>query len=220
MTRFIPPTPQRIEIAGPAGRIEALVEVPASTTPVRAFGVVCHPHPLFGGSMTNKVVHTVARAWNELGVPTLRFNFRGVGASDGQYDDGRGELQDALAVIEHGRSRWPDAALWLGGFSFGAFVALRAAAITPAVARGCVVTVAPPYGRWDFSGVVAPPCPWLIVQGDADELVDATAVAGWAQQQSPPPRFVLLPGAEHFFHGRLHDLRAALFEFASAALEH
>ena len=215
MTRFVPPAPQRVEIDGPAGRIEALVEVPAASAAVGAFGVVCHPHPLFGGSMTNKVVHMLARSWHELGVPTLRFNFRGVGGSAGGYDEGRGETVDALAVVAHGRRLWPGAALWLGGFSFGAFVALRAAA---SAAPACLVTVAPPYGRWDFSGLSAPSCPWLIVQGDRDELVDAVAVQAWAAQQLPAPRVALVDGAEHFFHGRLHDLRGAVVAFARDAL--
>lgn len=211
MTRFVPPAPQRIVIDGPAGPIEALIEAPPGAESARAFGVVCHPHPLFGGTMTNKVVHTVARAWHELGLPTLRFNFRGVGGSAGSHDGGSGETQDALAVIAQGRRLWPRAPLWLAGFSFGSYVALRAAA--PA-APACLVTVAPPVGRWDFSAIAAPQCPWLIVQGDRDELVDASAVGDWARAQSPAPRLVLLDGAEHFFHGRLHDLRGALFDFA------
>jgi hypothetical protein len=210
---FRPPTPERHAIAGPAGAIEALLEAPAAGEPP-GFGVVCHPHPLFGGAMTNKVVHTVARCWNELGVPTLRFNFRGVGASDGQYDEGRGETDDAVAVIEFGRRRWPGAAVWLAGFSFGAYVALRAAArVRPAL----LVTVAPPIGRWDFAGFAAPACPWLIVQGDRDELVDAAAVQAWAAEQRPAPRVAVLAGAEHFFHGRLHELREAVRGFSTAA---
>jgi alpha/beta superfamily hydrolase len=211
---FQPPSPERLEIPGPVGLLEALREVPASAQAPRAFGVICHPHPLFGGTMTNKVVHMLARSCHELGVPTLRFNFRGVGASAGQYDDGRGETDDALAVIEQGRALWPGAALWLAGFSFGAWVALRAA---PRAAAARLVTVAPPVGRWDFSGIPTPTCPWLIVQGDQDELVDAAAVRQWAAQQQPTPELAVLAGAEHFFHGRLNELRDVVGGFLKGA---
>jgi hypothetical protein len=175
-----------------------------------AFGVICHPHPLGGGAMTNKVVHTVARSMQRCGAPTVRFNFRGVGASAGKYDDGRGEAEDALTVIAYGRERWPQAALWLAGFSFGAYVALSIAArALPAK----LVSVAPPVGRWDFSTVPWPLCPWLILQGDADELVDANAVTTWAQTAPSPPTLVLLPAVGHFFHGVLHQLDAAVLDF-------
>lgn len=211
--RFRPPAPERISIGGPAGAIEALVEAPAGRPPSR-FGVVCHPHPLFGGAMTNKAVHSVARCWNELGVPTLRFNFRGVGASEGQYDEGGGETDDALAVIEFGRRRWPGVDLWLAGFSFGAYVALRAAA---RAGPSILVTIAPPVGRWDFRTLTAPGCPWLIVQGDRDELVDAATVQAWAERQRPAPQMAMLTGAEHFFHGRLHELREVVRGFSVVA---
>ncbi len=211
---FQPPRPERLEIPGPVGLLEALREVPAAAQAPRAFGVICHPHPLFGGTMTNKVVHMLARSCHELGVPTLRFNFRGVGASAGQYDDGRGETDDALAMIEQGRALWPGAALWLAGFSFGAWVALRAA---PRAAAARLVTVAPPVGRWDFAGLGTPGCPWLIVQGDQDELVDAAAVQQWAALQQPAPKLALLTGAEHFFHGRLNELRDVVNGFLKDA---
>lgn len=206
---FRPAAPERLSIAGPAGSLEALIETPADSTR-RCFGVVCHPHPLFGGAMTNKVVHSVARCWQELGVPTLRFNFRGVGASQGHYDEGRGETDDALAVIEYGRRRWPGAAAWLAGFSFGAYVALRVAERTR---LALLVTVAPPVGRWEFGDLGAPDCPWLIVQGDRDELVDVNAVRDWAATRRPEPQVAIVAGAEHFFHGRLHELRELVRAF-------
>jgi hypothetical protein len=175
-------------------------------------GVVCHPHPLFGGTLTNKVVHTVARAFVAQGAATLRFNFRGVGASAGSYDEGRGETDDLLAVIRAGRARLPGLPLWLGGFSFGSFVALRAQA---AAGAARLVTVAPPVGRWDFSALEAPRCPWLVIQGDQDELVDHAQVAAWMAALAPQARLMLLPGAEHFFHGRLHEVKAAVSEFVA-----
>lgn len=188
-----------------------MLEFPAGTAP-RALAVVCHPHPMFGGTLTNKVVHTVARACVAQGAATLRFNFRGVGASAGSYDEGRGETDDLLAVLRYGRGRAADLPLWLGGFSFGSFVALRGQA-TAGAQR--LVTVAPPVGRWDFSELEAPQCPWLVVQGDQDELVDHREVAAWMAALAPQAQLVLLPGAEHFFHGRLHEVKAAVSEFLS-----
>jgi alpha/beta superfamily hydrolase len=106
------PRAERLTLAGPAGGLEALIETPATgdgSAPVSAFAVVCHPHPLYGGTLDNKVVHTLARAFNQCGAPAIRFNFRGVGTSAGSYDEGRGEIKDALAVIAWGRKRWPPA---------------------------------------------------------------------------------------------------------------
>ena len=115
---LIRPTTERATIAGPVGSLEALLEIPAGADGSRV-AVICHPHPVHGGTMTNKVVHMLAKACNERGVPALRFNFRGVGASAGRYDEGEGETQDALAAIDWALQRWPGAALWAAGFSFG-----------------------------------------------------------------------------------------------------
>ncbi|MGH8199469.1 MAG: alpha/beta hydrolase [Steroidobacteraceae bacterium] len=207
-----PPRPERVRIAGPAGDIEALVEIPAAeVAPGSArFGVVCHPHSLYGGTLDNKVVHTLARAFVELAVPSIRFNFRGVGSSAGAYDEGRGETEDALAVIAYGRERWPGASLWLGGFSFGGAVAVRAAA---QARPETLVTVAPGITRVAMTDVPSPACPWLIVQGDADDVIEPAAVRDWAAGQSPAPSLRLLPGAGHFFHGRLHELRSVVLDF-------
>ncbi|MGH8290570.1 MAG: alpha/beta hydrolase [Steroidobacteraceae bacterium] len=213
-----PPRSERVTIAGPAGDIEALVEMPAGdrvaadAVPAR-FGVICHPHPLYGGTLDNKVVYTLARAFVELGVPAIRFNFRGVGGSSGHHDEGRGETADVLGVIAYGRERWPGAALWLAGFSFGGAVALRAAA--PARPE-TLVAVAPGITRVAMQGVGSPPCPWLIVQGDADDVIEPSAVLEWARRQSMPPAVRLLNGAGHFFHGRLHELRQVVLEFLRA----
>jgi alpha/beta superfamily hydrolase len=212
------PVVQSLRIAGPAGALELLLEEPASQqaagpAPPARFAVICHPHPLFGGTLTNKVVHTVARACVQRGVPALRFNFRGVGASGGTHDEGRGEVDDLLAVVAHGRERWPGAVPWLAGFSFGAYVALQASTRAGAA---LLVTVAPPVGRWDFSALPAPPCPWLIVQGDHDDLVDHRAVRAWADATRAAYCMVELAGAEHFFHGRLHDVRDAVLAFIDA----
>ncbi len=207
---FRPPVAQPVEFAGPAGLLEALVEDPTDGAAPAAVGVVCHPHPLYGGTMQNKVVHTLARAMQELGVPTLRFNFRGVGRSAGRYADGVGEAQDALAAIEFARRRWRREALWLGGFSFGAAVAFE---VSVAVRPERLVTVAPPVARMELAAKERPGCPWLIVQGDEDELVDIAEVRDWAEGFMPPPRLEVFTGAEHFFHGRLAELRAAVRGF-------
>lgn len=206
---FRPPRPEPLSIAGPAGALEALLEDP-QVDPRPGFAVVCHPHPLHGGTMHNKVVQTLARSLQEHGLPTLRFNYRGVGASAGAYDEGRGETDDALAVIEEGRRRWPGAPLLLAGFSFGAMVSLRAAH-TAAPTR--LISVAPAVTRPEFALLGAPSCPWLIVQGEADEIVDYRAVQDFAAQFDPPPQFVLLPQVSHFFHGRLMDLRDSVMQF-------
>jgi uncharacterized protein len=207
---FRPPVPQAAVIEGPAGPLEARIEEPATDAPPRCVGVVCHPHPLHGGTMQNKVVHTLARAMQELGTPTLRFNFRGVGASAGVYDAGAGELEDALAACAWARRRWNCEALWLAGFSFGAAVALQAA---PQAAPAALVTVAPPVGRLIVEPLARPHGRWLVVQGDRDELVDVAGVRSWAAGFAPPPELRVLAGAEHFFHGRLGELRAVVLEF-------
>ena len=162
--------------------------------------------------MQNKVVHTAARAMQELGAPTVRFNFRGVGASDGRYDEGVGEVEDALATCAWARATWHCEALWLAGFSFGSAVALRAAiAARPAA----LITIAPPVGRIIVNPVERPQCPWLVVQGERDELVDAGEVRRWVSGFEAPPRLAMLADAEHFFHGQLGGLRAAVIAFLS-----
>jgi len=211
-----PSQAERLTLEGPAGALQALLETPPveGVSPPPAFGVVCHPHPLHGGAMDNKVVWTLARAFQQLGAPTLRFNFRGVGTSAGSYDEGRGETADALAVVEYGRQRFPAAALWLAGFSFGGVVALRAAA---AAHPARVVAVAPGITRVDAGQAPPPACPWLIVQGDADEVVPPQAVLEWARTLIPAPTLRLLPGAGYFFHGRINELREVVLDFMGSA---
>ena len=206
-----PPHAERLRLGGPAGALEALIETPATldSTPA-AFGIICHPHPLYGGTMDNKVVWTLARAFQELGAPTIRFNFRGVGASEGSHDDGRGEVADVLALVADGRERWPQAALWLAGFSFGGVVAIRAAG-SAHPAR--FVAVAPGINKTDVRDAAPPACPWLIVQGDADDVVPPAPVIEWAQSLSPQPQLAVLHGAGHYFHGRINELRDVVLAF-------
>jgi len=198
--------PEHISIAGEAGALEAIVEDPGVQGP--SYGVICHPHPLYGGTMDNKVVTTVARALQETGIPTLRFNFRGVGASAGEFDHGVGETADADAVAAWGAERWAGRSLVIAGFSFGGYVALRLA--QQRLPR-YLITIAPAVQGFASSTPV-PHCPWLVVQGDADELVDPSAVIDWVNTLDPKPRLVVLPGVGHFFHGRLRELRDAVID--------
>ena len=160
--------------------------------------------------MQNKVVHTLARAFAELGIASVRFNFRGVGASAGSFAHGEGETEDALAVIEWVRSRRPGAPIWLAGFSFGAYVALRAAATAQVYG---LITLAPAVHLYDFSTLTLPQCPWLLIQGEADEVVPVEAVHDWLSGIAPQPQTLFLPDVGHFFHGHLNDLRSALRAF-------
>jgi alpha/beta superfamily hydrolase len=176
--------------------------------------LICHPHPLQQGTMSNKVVTTLARAFARLGADAVRFNFRGVGGSDGRYADGLGERDDALAVTAWCKARWPGRPLYLGGFSFGAAVA---AVIAARADPAGLVTVAPPVERLgaDF---VAPQCPWLLIHGEDDDVVPVKPVLEWCASLPAPPKVVLLPGAGHFFHGRLPDLTEAVTEAFGAEL--
>src|SRR6185312_3588573 len=193
------------EFQGPAGLIEGLLDHPDAAP--TAVAVVCHPHPLQGGAMQNKVAYMLARAFNDMGALSLRFNFRGVGRSAGSFDHGIGETGDALTAIDWLSSQHPGLPLWLGGFSFGSYVALRAQSQRQVVR---LVTVAPAVERFDTGGIVLPDCPWLLVQGDADDVVSPQAVLGWARGLAKPPRILEMSGAGHFFHGRLNELREAV----------
>jgi hypothetical protein len=203
------PCGQTFLLPGPAGALEVMTACADESKAVAATAVICHPHPLQGGTMHNKVVHTLARSFGELGLRTVRFNFRGIGASEGSFDHGRGETEDALAVLAWARQQRPHDDLWLAGFSFGGFVAANAARD---VAVTQLVTVAPAVHLYNFASIKTPPAPWLVIQGDADEVVAPQAVVDWAARMHPPPQLVMLAGVDHFFHGRLHDLRNAVHE--------
>jgi hypothetical protein len=192
---------QRRSIAGPAGSIECAIDAPAGEP--RAVAVVCHPHPQHGGTMDNKVVQTLARAFVQLGLQAVRFNFRGVGASQGAWAEGVGEVDDARAVVDALAS--DGAPPVLAGFSFGGYVAARVAADLAAAGRPCerLVLVAPAVSRFP-----TPPAPLgsLVLHGEADDVVPLAAVLDWARPQAQP--VTVIPGAGHFFHGQLSLLKS------------
>ncbi len=194
------PATRRESVAGPAGAIECAIDEPAATP--RGVVVLCHPHPQFGGTMDNKVVQTMARSFVQLGYRAVRFNFRGVGASAGAWDEGRGEIDDALAVIAAQRST-ESGALVLGGFSFGAYVASQAAArLLPGRAAQRLVLIGPAAQNFELAPV---PPDTLVVHGEHDDVVPLSAVFDWARPLSLP--VTVVPGSGHFFHGQLPLLK-------------
>jgi alpha/beta superfamily hydrolase len=200
------PRTRRERIAGPAGAIECAIDEPADMP--RGLAVICHPHPQAGGTLDNKVVQTLARAFAQLGLRSVRFNFRGIGASEGAWDGGRGEVDDALAVISayrHGAEAEAARALplVLAGFSFGGYVAAEAARRLPEDAKAArLVLVAPSTQKEQVPPV---PSDTLVIHGDADDVVPLAATLDWARPQSLP--VTVVPGAGHFFHGRLTLLK-------------
>jgi len=194
-------------IAGPAGALQVLEEQTAAE-PV-AVAVICHPHPQHGGTLTNKVVHQLAKTFNDMGAVSVRFNFRGVGDSDGEYDEGRGELEDLVAVSGWAGERWQGLPLWLAGFSFGGFIALTGA---QRLEPSRLVTVAPAVNYFPAESLQLPGLDWLLIQGEKDDIVPAGEVKNWLESLENQPRFVLIEGAGHFFHGRLNALQQALID--------
>ena len=195
-------------IRGPAGLIEAQLAMPREH-PAKGGCVICHPHPLYGGAMSNKVVYTLAATAAKAGFCTLRFNFRGVGKSAGLHDSGHGETDDTVWLAQQLRAALPaDAPLVLAGFSFGAFVALQSAA---AVKPAALMSVAPPFGKY-FADAARPPhpgCPWTVIHSRDDDTVAYAETAAELAAYIPAPTLVTVDGAGHFFHGRLADVNAA-----------
>jgi alpha/beta superfamily hydrolase len=202
-----PDSRQEFLLRGPVGKLECVADVPDPADEMPATIVLCHPHPLHGGTMHNKVVTIMERAMRELGLRTIRFNFRGAGESEGEHDEGYGETDDLFAVTEWVRQSRPDDELWLGGFSFGSYIALRAA---QNLKLGQLISIAPPVDRYEFSKLQHPGCPWLVVQGDEDDVVSLEDVICWLEDVDPQPDFMVMEMADHFFHRRLMDLRGLL----------
>lgn len=199
----------QLELDGPAGRLEAILQE-RDAHDHTLVAVVCHPHPLYGGTLHNKVVHRVGAVLHALGAAVMRFNFRGVGHSAGTYDRGAGELEDARAALAAVRARYPLARVWAAGFSFGSWIATRLAAEDPEVER--LVVVAPPVGTMSFDVMRTLATPKLVIQGSADDTCPPHQLhaqySGWAE----PKALVEIPGATHFFDRQLAQLGHALEE--------
>ncbi len=205
----------RLFIPGPVGRLQALHE---PGEPGRPAVVICHPHPLFGGTMRNKVVYWMARAFGDAGCATLRFNFRGVEQSDGAWDEGRGETRDAAAALDWMAGRHAGAPLWLAGFSFGCYAGLAAAREDARVAR--MFAVAPAVNHWDFSFMCGETRPVVVIAGTKDEIVPFQAVraAVRAIEADGNVRFHAIEGAGHFFPEHQAELQRILREEIAAGL--
>lgn len=211
MSRPLPT--EKVLLRGPEGSIDVLIDVPDV---VRGIAVICHPHPLFGGANTNKVAHTLARVFRDLGYAALRPNFRGVGESEGEHDHGVGETEDILSVISWAQSRWGFLPLALGGFSFGGFVQTRVAArladgLTPPrrlALVGLAAGAAADGARQYDTGPIPKGIPSLVIHGELDETVALANVLDWARPLEQP--VVVVPGADHFFHGKLHVIREVI----------
>lgn len=196
-------------INGPAGNLELLVEEPENISANSPIAIICHPHPLYGGTMHNKVVHTLAKSCLELGIPAIRFNFRGVGKSEGHFEHGLGEQQDCIAVASWARLQYPNRSIWLAGFSFGSFVAYQS--FTEIKAERLLL-VAPAVGLFEFQQMDKIGIPWCVIQGKDDEITPPESVEAWVNRQAPPPKFFYLDDVSHFFHGKLILLRELVMD--------
>jgi uncharacterized protein len=194
----------RQHIVGPAGVLECAIDTPSAGTALRGVAVLCHPHPQHGGTLDNKVAQTLARAFVQLGYRAVRFNFRGVGGSAGVWDEGRGEVDDALAVVAAFREA--GLPLALGGFSFGGYVAASAAArLADTAPAERLVLVAPAVVNFPMPGV---PAGTVLIHGEADDVVPLAAVLDWARPAVLP--VTVVPGTGHFFHGQLPLLKTLI----------
>jgi len=206
---------QSLFLPGPAGKLEALWEQPVSAR-TDLVGLVCHPHPLFGGTLHNKVVHHTARALQELGLAVLRFNFRGAGASQGAHDQGRGEADDVRAALAWLEEKTPGAEVVLAGFSFGAWVGLRVGCEDQRVKA--LVGIGLPANNSDFSYLDSCAKPKLFVQGSRDQYGSRESVEAALARAPEPKKLVWVEGADHFFTGHLEALRHAISQNLSALL--
>lgn len=198
-------------ISGPAGNLEVLLHTPLKT-PLERVAVICHPHPLFGGTLHNKVVSTLAKAFETQGMATLRFNFRGVGQSAGHYDAGQGEQEDLLAILQWLKTNYAHTKIWLGGFSFGSYIAFAVAQKWPVEQ---VFLVAPPVQHFHYATSDTWKVPTLLIQGEADDIVSPHKVFEWVKKQHFPLTVIRFPGVGHFFHGHLVQLRQCIEQYVT-----
>lgn len=195
-------------IKGPEGELEVAISE-STENPKSAWAIVCHPHPLYGGTMHNKVVTTLAKTFQAQGAATVRFNFRGVGRSTGTFDHGKGELDDLMAVIDWVQQTSMKQEIWLGGFSFGGFIAAKAASEIPV---NKLVTVAPAVQHFPMNDLPPINSKWVLVQGERDDVVPPEVVFEWVATRDPKPIVLKFPEAGHFFHGQLSELRERITE--------
>ena len=198
-------TETKVSISGPAGGLDARIISADSVTGL----IMCHPHPLFAGTMDNKVVTTVVRAARDLGLNTLRFNFRGTGNSTGEHDEGRGEQDDVVAVLRYARDTLGWQKVILAGFSFGAGMACLAACREEALVDALIL-LAPAVHHFDAPSTLPFGIETWVMMGDEDEVVPFDEVDSWVQRLVPQPHWHIFNGAGHFFHGRLNDLKEVL----------
>jgi alpha/beta superfamily hydrolase len=198
----------QVEVSGLVGKLEVEVTVPDSPCWDKV-ALLGHPHPLYGGTMHNKVVSTLVRAYTASHIPSIRFNFRGVGLSDGIYDSGVGESQDMLHLATLWQHLFPQVCFCFAGFSFGSYVAYRAAALCDSPSQPVVhlISVAPSVEHFDYAEFSFDSACWVILQGEEDEVVSAPAVFDFALRQNPPISVIRFAQTGHFFHGKLIALK-------------
>lgn len=210
MVRMFPSIESTLFIPGQAGRLE-LLATPAKFDHEKNAAVICHPHPQMQGTMHNKVVTTLAKTCLELGMPVVRFHYRGVGQSEGRYDHGVGELDDAIRVLTWLKSCFPRRELYLAGFSFGGAIAYKAAS---RVDVSQLITVSPSVVHFDLTQDPEPTCPWVVVQGEEDDVVPAKDVYTWLQGLTHQSNLIKVPECGHFFHGKLGVLKSVILAYA------
>ncbi|MDI9818906.1 MULTISPECIES: alpha/beta hydrolase [unclassified Legionella] len=204
--KYAAPGEHPLTFEGMKGQIESILTVPSQIED-NLVALLGHPHSLQGGTMNNKVVTTMARAFKELGIPSLRFNFRGVGHTAGDYDKGIGESEDMLLLAKLWQAEQKDLRFIFAGFSFGSYVAYRAAAQYP---HQLLITIAPPVHHYDYREFKPVPEPWLILQGEEDEVVPASLVFDFTETVPAVLPVVRFAGTGHFFHGKLLELKSQL----------
>ena len=205
-------------LPGPAGKLEAVLWTPNGNAAPKSAALVCHPHPLFGGTLHNKVVYQAAKALDGLGMPVLRFNFRGAGLSQGKHDRGRGELDDARAAVGFLAAEFPETPMLLAGFSFGCWVGLRVGCEDARVER--LVAIGAPVNNSDFSYLRKCTKAKLFVHGSNDEHGDVHKVRRMVEDLPGKNELVVVDGVDHFFAGKIEELGAAITRWTGAALGH
>lgn len=212
--KLITPGEHLFFFSGQAGQLEVALTVPDDVDK-RYIAILGHPHSLQGGTMNNKVVTTLARTFKELRIASIRFNFRGVGQSAGVYDDGIGESEDMWLLARQWLKELPETSIIFAGFSFGSYVAYRVAS---QCRQSLLITVAPPVHHFDYTEFSPAPMPWVVLQGDEDDVVPLQLVLDFVARTSPNISLLRFAETGHFFHGKLIDLKSRLLEVIRAHL--